>query len=340
MRHARSTLPLVGLLAGALALSACGGDSASGSGGDGARIGFSSPVLAQDGQKAIVDGFEAAGAGFGWETKVYDANLSIDTQVSNIQTMVDGGDAAITAWALDDDAIAGAYAQAASADIPVIGINSAGDGVDGTVWWEQQTCEPGGIIEQLAARYAEAKPGGDIAIVSGPEAPSIVALTACFKDAAEAAGLNVVSEQKNTGDNSAGANTLVQDILSQHPDLAGVWSYNDNSALGASSAILAAGGTVWTPDNPDGVVVTGANADQAAIEAVADGTMSATLDPDPRCTGYVLAAAVEEAMDSGTLAEDYVVAGSILDASTVGEYVAPADKTCSLDELPLVGGAR
>lgn len=333
MKQPRTPLLVTGVGTLVLAMAACGGRSVESTAG--ATIGFSSPVMAQTGQAAIADGLSAAGEAYGWDIQVYDANLSADTQVSNIQTMVDRGDDAIAAWALDDGAIAGAYAQAQSSDIPVVGLNS--DGPAGSVWWEQQTCDSDGIIEQLAGLFADAKPGGSIAVLSGPEAPSIIALTACFSDAAKAHGLDVITEQKNTSDDAAGANALAQDILSKYPDLDGIWAYNDNTAQGASAAILAAGKTIYTDAEPDGIVVTGANGDEAAIEAIKSGTMTATVDPDPTCTGYAMAVALKDAMDDGRLSRDYVVKGTIVTGENVDSYVPPAQMTCSLDNLPLVG---
>ncbi|MXP22799.1 substrate-binding domain-containing protein [Gordonia sp. HNM0687] len=310
---------------------ACGGSSDSGS----EFFGFSSPVLSQEGQKFTAEGVEAAAQELGWEAQVYDANLSPDTQVSNLQTMVDRPASAIGAWALDEGAISGAYSRADAAGIPVIGINSGGTGVDASVWTESTTCEPGGVIDRLADYYAEAKPNGTIAIMSGPPAPSIVTMTDCFTEAAENKGLNIVVRQDNTADTSASASALAQDMLSANPSIDGFWSYNDGSALGIGSAMQARGLTAYSPSNPEGIVVTGNNGDEAAIAAVRNGTISATIDTDPVCTGWAMVAAARDAID-GTAQPEYVVAGTIVDGETITDYVAPADRDCSLDDLPLV----
>ncbi|MFC8179310.1 sugar ABC transporter substrate-binding protein [Rhodococcus sp. NPDC057297] len=315
------------------ALTACSGAGASSSD---TFVGMSSPVLAQEGQKYMSDGFAAATQELGWDSQVYDANLSADTQFSNIQTMVDRQASAVAAWALDDGAIAGAYANASASDIPVIGINSAGSNVTTSVWWEVNTCNSGGVVEQLADTFAEAKPGGKIAVVGGPPVPSIVALTQCFVDAATAAGLTIVSQQDNTQDTSAGASALAQDMLSANPEIEGFWTYNDASALGVSSVLTGSGRSIYSPSNRDGLVVTGVNGDASAISAVRSGTLSATVDTDPVCSGWAVAGAMRDAQD-GTPPEEYVVASSIVDGATIADYVEPAERTCSLDDLPLVG---
>ncbi|HEY9315201.1 sugar ABC transporter substrate-binding protein [Williamsia sp.] len=313
------------------ATTACG-DSGSSSGD---FLGFSSPVMAQEGQKFIAQGLESATADLGWQTQVYDANLSTDTQVSNIQTMVDRPVTAIAAWALDEGAISGAYARAESADIPVVGVNSGGEGVDTIVWTEATTCEDGGVVAQVAQLFADAKPGGNIAIMSGPPAPSIVSMTECFSNAAKALGLNIIAQQDNTADTSAGASTLAQDMLSANPNIEGFWAYNDATALGIASVLQSSGKTAYTADNPSGIVVTGSNGDTSAITAVRNGTITATVETDPVCTGYTIVAATRDAAEGKTQAE-YVVKSNIVDSQTVADYVSPEDRTCSFDDLPLV----
>ncbi|WP_329140215.1 sugar ABC transporter substrate-binding protein [Streptomyces sp. NBC_01476] len=340
--HSRvSRLAFAGLAAGTLAVAtACGnggsGSTGSGSGsGGGLTVGLSSPVMAQEGQKNLSDGFKAAASSLGWKAKVYDANLSADTQVSNVQTMIDQQVGALGAWALDDNAIAGVYANAKGAGIPVVGVNSAGSGVTTAVWWEVNTCKSGGVVDQLAALFAKDKPHGKIAVISGPPAPSIVALTKCFTAAAKQAGLTVVTQQDNTQDTSSGASSLAQDLLSAHPDIDGFWSYNDASALGVSSAVIAAGKKVYSAADPGGIVVTGVNGDSSAITAVRSGTVTATVDTDPECTGWTVAAAMQAAKKGGAPAQ-YVVKSDIVTGATVKDFVAPKDRTCSLTDLPLV----
>ncbi|MGV9669040.1 MULTISPECIES: sugar ABC transporter substrate-binding protein [unclassified Gordonia (in: high G+C Gram-positive bacteria)] len=330
MKLVRSLVATGAVLAIGTAVAACGRSDDSST-----FFGFSSPVLAQEGQKFTSQGIEAAASSLGWESQVYDANLSADTQVSNIQTMVDRPVSALGSWALDEGAISGAYSRAESAGIPVIGVNSGGTGVDSTVWTEATTCETGGVIEKVADLFATAKPNGRIAVMSGPPAPSIVTMTECFTKAAEAKGLTIVVRQDNTADTSAGASTLAQDILSANPDLDGFWAYNDASALGIASALSARGLKAASGTNPNGVVVTGSNGDESAIAAVRNGTITATVDTDPVCTGWAIVGAARDALD-GKAQKEYVVKSDIVSSSTIADYVAPADKTCSLEHLPLV----
>ncbi|MEV0635897.1 substrate-binding domain-containing protein [Streptomyces sp. NPDC050619] len=337
--HSRfSRLALSGLAIGAMAVAtACGTDGSesvgSGSGG-GKTVAFGSPVMAQEGQQDISKGFKSGAAGLGWKAKTYDANLSADTQVSNVQTMIDQHVDALAAWALDENAIAGAYAAAKGAEIPVIGINSAGTAGASTVWWEVYSCESGGILDQLADLFATAKPHGKIAVMGFP-VKSIVGMTDCFTAAAKRAGLTIVSQQDNTQNTSSGASALAQDLLSAHPDIAGFWSFNDSTALGVSSAVIAAGKKVYTPESPNGILVTGSNGDTSAIAALKSGTLTASVDTDPYCTGVAAVAAMQAAI-KGEPATKYVVKNGLITSATVKDFVAPKDRTCTPANLPLV----
>jgi ABC-type sugar transport system substrate-binding protein len=104
--------------------------------GGGKKVFYISPVAAQPGQQQINQGVEQAAKELGWSESVLDSALSAEKQVSNVESAINQGAAAIASWTLDPNAVAGAYEQAQSKNIPVIGMNSKGTGVTASVWWE------------------------------------------------------------------------------------------------------------------------------------------------------------------------------------------------------------
>src|SRR4051812_44261297 len=114
-----------------LAIAACGSDE-NGSADGATKVAYSNPVGAQPGQQDIVFGFKAGAEELGWTAGSIDANLSADKQIADIATMVAQGEDGIASWTLDPGAAAGAYGQAKAADIPVVGVNSEGTGIDAT----------------------------------------------------------------------------------------------------------------------------------------------------------------------------------------------------------------
>jgi ribose transport system substrate-binding protein len=306
-------------------------------GGPGAKVSYISPVAAQPGQQELMMGLTAGAEELGWEANSLDANLSPDKQVANVDTAITQGRNAIASWTLDPGATAGAYTRAISQGIPVIGMNSEGEGVTSTVWWETVTCEPGGPQERSAEFIAEKKPKAKVIVMSGPPAPSIINMTDCFTAAAKKNGLNIINRTDNTADTAESAQRLMEDLLTKHPDVEAVWNYNDQSALGDSAAITSAGKKVAKASDGDGIIVIGSNGDKDAIDAIRDGRLTATWDPDNVATGFAAIKQMQTALEGGadkTYPAITVKAQFITD-ETIDDYTPPAERKYTLDTIPL-----
>jgi ribose transport system substrate-binding protein len=344
-RLAVPTVLVVALLAG------CGGSDSAGdstgggiagaspdTGGRGAKVAYISPVAAQPGQQEIGLGLRAGARELGWEDSVLDSNLSADRQVANIDTAISQRRDAIASWTLDPGAAAGAYTRAVAAGIPVIGMNSAGEGVTSTVWWEYITCRPGGPADRTARFIARQAPGTRTIVMGGPPAPSIIAQVRCFTAAARKAGLNVVNHTDNTSDTADGAQRLMGDLLTKHPDVQAVWSYNDQSALGDSAAIAEAGRRVAGAGG-DGIVVIGHNGDADAIKAVRDGRLTGTWDPDNVASGMAAIRQMQTALKGGAdrTYPAITVRSTLYTGANIADYAPASRRSYTLASLPLVG---
>lgn len=115
------------------------------------------------------------------------------------------------------------------------------------------------------------KPGDAIGIIEGvPTTTNAQQRTAGFKDAAQAARLRIVSVQSGEWEIDKG-NKVAAAMLRAQPDIKALLCGNDNMAIGAVSAVRAAGKT--------GRVLIGGYDDIAAIKAMlADGRVAATAD--------------------------------------------------------------
>ena len=321
----------------ALAIAACGDDD-NGSGGPATKVAYSNPVGAQPGQQDIVFGFEAGAKELGWTAKSIDANLSPDKQVADIATMLSQGQDGIASWTLDPGAAAGAYEQAKAAQVPVVGVNSEGTGIDATVWWEINLCGADSPIAKLTKYIADEKPGASVLEIGGPPVPSIQAYERCFAENAEANGLTIVATAHNTRDTAATAQPIVADLLTKHHGVDAIWAYNDASALGASAALIAAGETVYDGSG-DGVIVFGQNGDVEAITAIRDHRLTGTLDPNPVATGWALIKAlsgfVGEAK-SDNPPKELVVKSYRWTLDNIDDYTPPRERHYTLDTVPLV----
>lgn len=303
----------------------------------GYSLAYISPVASQPGQQMIAAALAEVSEANGWEWRSPDAALSADRQVSHVDTLITLGVTAIASWSLDPNAVAGAYTRANEAGIPVIGINSEGVGVTNTVWWEVNNCGPGNPHQRTAEWIAERAPGAQVVVMGGPPAPSILANVACFRSAAEAAGLMIVGQVDNTRDSAANGATLAADMLIRHPGVQAFWAYNDQSALGISSAIFAAGRGVYADDNTDGIMVFGINGDDDAIQAVRDNRLTGTWDADYYATGFAMALAMKLAIENPGVPQAPLTVRSVLYTSdNIGDWLPASERGYSLDNLPLV----
>lgn len=326
----------------------CGGDDegggsgggAGGGGGESRNVVYVSPVGAQPGQQEIMAGMDKATAEVGWKATVLDSNLSPDRQVANIDTAITQSRDAIASWTLDPGAAAGAYQRAVSADIPVIGMNSDGAGVTSTVWWEYINCEEGGPSTKVAEYIAERKPGGKVIVMSGPPAPSIVAHTKCFTQAAKAAGLEILDQTDNTEDTAGAARRLMEDLLTRYPDVDAVWNYNDQSALGDVAAITGAGKKIATADDKEGVIVIGHNGDKEALEAVRSERLTMTWDPNNYASGMAAVKLMQTALEGGAdkTYPPLTVKAEMFTSENIADRKPPAERDYTLDTIPLVEG--
>lgn len=312
------------------ALAACGSDSDSGSSG-GLDVAYAAPVAAQTGQTHMTKGMKDAVATVGGKVTVYDSALSSSKQVTNMQTMIQKKHDVIGSWTLDPGATAGIYAQVKSAKIPLIGVNSDDSGIEHSVWTSIQRCTPGGPVEKTAELFAKARPGGTVITIGLDGVPSIDNNIKCFTDAAKKAGLNIIGHVSNTTDDSAGGQKLIADMLTKHGSVDAIYSYNDSSALGASAAVTAAGKKV-SDGTSDGVLITGANGDADAVQAVREGRLTGTWDPNNTEFGWLIIK-MAQAIQAGDAPTRMVLESTFVDATSIATYVEPGQRSITFDTL-------
>jgi ribose transport system substrate-binding protein len=139
------------------------------------------------------------------------------------------------------------------------------------------------LVGEYLAKQLES--GDKVGIIEGvPTTTNAQQRTAGFKDAMDGAGMKIVSVQSGNWEIDQG-NKVAAAMLSEHPDLKALLAGNDNMALGAVSAVRAAGkaGKVQVvgydniaaikPMLKDGRIL--ATADQAAAQQAVFGIQNA-----------------------------------------------------------------
>lgn len=322
-----------GLLA-AGTLAACGSAGASSSGGSHSVM-YVSPVASEPGQADIFYAMQKAGKSIGWKVSQIDANLSPDKQVEGVDTGIDENVSAIASWSLDPNTVAGAYLQARHDGIPVVGVNSPSNDVDTNVLWASSVCNPGGEQYQTAKFLAKVKPGGNVALISGPPNSTVAAIMTCLRNDLVADGMKIVASTSNDADSTQSANTIAANMLTAHPSINVFWCYNDATALGASAATISDGKKVASSADPaSGIAIIGSNADADALQAIKENRLTATWDPDNIATGYAIIYQMEQLLAGKKSVPEITIPAILVDAANVNKEGNPRTRKYTLSDFP------
>lgn len=226
---------------------------------------------------AVEQGAKDAGTALGVEVTVLAPPTESDVaaQVAQIEDAITQQYSGIALAPTDPAALAPVVDQAIAAGIKVVFIDTQGSNEDVTFIGTNNE-----VGAELAGTYLcdNVDEGGKVAILQGIITQSTGQARA---DGAKAAvtgcGLNLVAETPAEWDKAKGQ-AATEDILTQHPDLAGLFGSNDNMALGAVEAIKAA-------NLSDQIVVVGFDANPDAAAAIVAGDMEASIAQNPTNMG-------------------------------------------------------
>lgn len=261
---------------------------------------------------AVEQGAKDAGTATGAEVTVLapPAESDVPAQISQIEDAITQGVDGIALAPTDPAALAPVVQQALDAGIKVVFIDTKGDNEGVTFIGTNNEVGAG-----LAGKYLcdNLQPGDKVAILQGIITQSTGQARADgAKKAVSDCGLNLVAEVPAEWDRAKGQ-AAMEDILTQHPDLKGVFGSNDNMALGAAEAIKNAGLT-------GKIVVVGFDANPDAAAAIVAGDMNATIAQAPANMGkfgvetllkLIAGETIEPVIDTGT---------ELVDKSNATEY--------------------
>jgi hypothetical protein len=190
------------------------------------------------------------------------------------------------------------------------------------------------LLAAPAAAIAKRKPGASIILITLTGVPSIDASTACFEESATKAGLRVLTVQSNTADNASGGNQLATALLAKYPDVDAFYDYNDASAEGVSSALLAAGMKVMSGTSTTGIQVWGNGADSDGIAALKQGRLTGTVDSNLTESGWAVVKVMQMLLEKKPV-KQLTVKSSIVDSSNVGTFIDPSKRTVTFTTIPV-----
>ncbi|MDE2482165.1 MAG: substrate-binding domain-containing protein [bacterium] len=216
--------------------------TAPGAGGTAMTIGVSIQNREAQFYQDMESGMKSEAAKYGYKLIVVDASRDNAKQQSQVEDFISNKVGAIVLTPYDSTAIGSAIAEANNAKIPVFTADIASTSKRGTVVAHIASDNVQGGEQAGKLMCAAVGKSGTVAIIDEPEVTSVQDRVKGFKQALAAGcpGVKVVADVDAGGQRDK-ANSDMSDLLQSNPHLSGVFGINDDSALGALTAVRAAG---------------------------------------------------------------------------------------------------
>jgi ribose transport system substrate-binding protein len=232
--------------------------------------------LAQDDNPfyiAMLKGIRARAQELGWDVATVSANEDKLKQINGVQDLVARGVKGILISPIDAVGVNAAYDAAAAAKIPIVSVARGSVSPNQTIHVAMDEKQIGRDIAEWTAKKLGGK--GQVAMLLGPSgAPTFKNLADGYTEVmAKYPDIKIVFKSDGPLTRERGVKQT-EDALVANPDLAAVYTANDDVALGAMQAVLAANRAGKT-------IVTGMNGVPPALRAVKDGNMAMTVELNP-----------------------------------------------------------
>jgi len=285
----------------------------------GAKIGYSQPI--PDPNFALIDEvmtaqLEAVGA----EYIGVNAQFDPGKQVSDIQTLQQQGIDVLIINPVDPTVTDNVLKEVIDGGTPVVVQDTPND--DGRYF----TAVNADVESAAAAGAAALKKlvgDGEVAVIIGPPFATVLIREAeAFAAAAKEIGLNIVETQTSgTPGDPGAAQTIAEAWKQQHPNLAGIWTFNDTSAVGVAATF----DDSWAP------ALVSINGQPEAIPLVEAGRIAATYDLQQNLLARALAYSAAAAICGMELPTNVYVESVLIDTDNVADWVNPADRPIDSD---------
>ena len=232
--------------------------------------------LAQDDNPfyiAMLRGIRARAQELGWEVATVSANEDKVKQINGVQDLVARGVRGILISPIDAVGVNAAYDAAAAAKIPIVSVARGSSSPNQTIHVAMDEKQIGRDIAEWTAAKLSGK--GKVALLMGPSgAPTFRNLGDGYSEAmAKHPGIEIVFRADGPLTRERGVKQA-EDVLVANPDLAAIYTANDDVALGAMQAVNAAGRKGKT-------LVTGMNGVPPALRAVKEQNLAMTVELNP-----------------------------------------------------------
>jgi ribose transport system substrate-binding protein len=250
-------------------------------------IGVSLLTLQHQFYQELRAGLESKAAEYGYRLVIVSAEFDPSRQANQIDEFIVQKVSAIVVSPCDSRSVGASIAVANQANIPVFTADIANLSLMGKVVSHiaSDNVQGGREAAKLLAKAISNK--GKVAILSHPEVASVSDRVKGFKEQLAAySEISVVAELSADGRRDK-AVRVTEDLLESHPDLAGIFGINDDTALGALAAIEAAG-------KAGKIQIVGYDATPEARSKIANGALYGDVIQSPRRIGELTMQAIHD----------------------------------------------
>ena len=232
--------------------------------------------LAQDDNPfyiAMLRGIRARAQELGWEVATVSANEDKVKQINGVQDLVAKGVKGILISPIDAVGVNAAYDAAKAGNVPIISVARGSTSPNQTLHVAMDEKQIGRDIAEWTAKQIGGE--GKVAMLLGPSgAPTFRNLGDGYTEVmAKHPKIQIAFRSDGPLTRERGVKQA-EDALVANPELKAIYTANDDVALGAMQAVIAANRT-------DKTIVTGMNGVPPALRAVKDGKLAMTIELNP-----------------------------------------------------------
>jgi ribose transport system substrate-binding protein len=262
----------------------------------------------------MLKGIRARAAELGWDVATVSSNEDKLKQINGVQDLVAKGVKGILISPIDAVGVNAAYDAAAAAKIPIVSLARGSTSPNQTIHVAMDEVQVGRDIAEWTAKKLGGK--GKVAMLLGPSgAPTFRNLAQGYTETmAKYPDIQIVFKTDGPLTRERGLKNT-EDALVANPDLKAIYSANDDLALGAMQAVLAANRNGQT-------IVTGMNGVPPALRAVKDGNIAMTVELNPVLWGRLGVDVLATYLKGDKVEPRVFIKHVVIDSSNVDEVLA------------------
>lgn len=272
------------------------------------KIGVTLLTREDDFYRELEAGLKETAAANGFELIVQSGDKDLSKQQSQIDNFIVQKVDAIIVCPTDTKGIAPAIERANAANIPVFTADIAAGGGKIVSHIASNNTEGGRLAGEFIAKALNGA-NAEVGIIGQPEVQSVIDRENGFKEAiAKYPNLQLVPTLNGEGKRDR-ALKAAEDLLQGNPDIKAIFCINDETALGALSAVEAKGKT--------DVIIVGYDAAPEAVEKIKKGTaLKASVGQLPREIGKLTIETIAKHLKGEQVQPKTDVPVKIVDASS------------------------